>query len=80
MLIRWCYCRGRTLKLQPQLDHNGPLMVPAGTDKFRDIGRPRGAVDGNVVAGTQVRACFRHKHKQRCSNRPGGGPWVAGDV
>ena len=43
------------LKMQPQTDHNGPLMVPAGTDKFRDIGRPRGVVDGNVPAGMEVR-------------------------
>mmetsp|Transcript_14748 Transcript_14748/g.36790 ORF Transcript_14748/g.36790 Transcript_14748/m.36790 type:complete len:415 (-) Transcript_14748:151-1395(-) len=42
-----------SLKLQPQLDHSGPLMVPAGTDKLRDIGRPRGVADGNVAAGLQ---------------------------
>ena len=41
--------------MPPQMDHQGALMVPAGTDKFRDIGRPRGAVDGNVAAGLQVR-------------------------
>lgn len=28
-------------------------MVPAGHDSFRDIGRPRGIVDGNVEAGLQ---------------------------
>ncbi|KAJ9532928.1 hypothetical protein QJQ45_018044, partial [Haematococcus lacustris] len=43
------------LKQQPQVDHSEPLMVPAGTDRFKDIGRPRGAVDGNVAAGSQVR-------------------------
>ena len=43
----------RSLKMPPQMDHQAPLMVPAGTDKFRDIGRPRGAVDGNVAAGLQ---------------------------
>ncbi|KAL6746086.1 hypothetical protein V8C86DRAFT_2954357 [Haematococcus lacustris] len=41
------------LKQQPQVDHSEPLMVPAGTDRFKDIGRPRGAVDGNVAAGSQ---------------------------
>ena len=45
----------RVLKMPPQMDHQGPLMVPAGTDRFRDIGRPRGAVDGNVAAGMAVR-------------------------
>lgn len=45
----------RTLKLAPQFDHAGPLMVPAGSDKFKDIGRPRGVADGNVQAGLQVR-------------------------
>lgn len=42
-----------TLKLSPQVDHGGPLMVPAGTDKFKDIGRPRGVADGNIQAGIQ---------------------------
>ena len=41
--------------MAPQTDHQGPLMVPAGADKFRDIGRPRGAVDGNIAAGLQVK-------------------------
>ena len=27
----------------PQLDHAGPLLVPSGCDRLRDIGRPRGA-------------------------------------
>lgn len=40
-----------TTKMNPQTDHNEALMIPAGTDRFRDIGRPRGAMDDNVAAG-----------------------------
>ncbi|GFR53154.1 hypothetical protein Agub_g15875 [Astrephomene gubernaculifera] len=39
------------LKMQPQVDHNGPIMVPAGADTFRAIGRPRGAGDSSVASG-----------------------------
>ncbi|MEW5319721.1 MAG: hypothetical protein WDW38_010857 [Sanguina aurantia] len=40
-----------TLKMNPAFDHLGPIMVPAGTDKFRDIGRPQGGMtDANNVA------------------------------
>mmetsp|Transcript_19135 Transcript_19135/g.32887 ORF Transcript_19135/g.32887 Transcript_19135/m.32887 type:complete len:414 (-) Transcript_19135:1059-2300(-) len=42
-----------TMKMPPQFDHSGALIVPAGLDKFRDIGRPKGTVDGNVAAGLQ---------------------------
>jgi hypothetical protein len=33
-------CRPEKLKLQS--DHLLPLLVPAGSDKFKDIGRPKG--------------------------------------
>lgn len=39
------------MKMQPQFDHIGPLMIPAGTDLLRDIGRPRGGMDGTINAG-----------------------------
>ncbi|KAG2482769.1 hypothetical protein HYH03_018309 [Edaphochlamys debaryana] len=39
------------LKMQPQIDHNGPIMVPAGSDTFKAIGRPRGAAEGSVESG-----------------------------
>lgn len=42
-----------TLKLGPQTDHMGPIMVPAGADTFSDIGRPGrggGAAPGGPVA------------------------------
>ncbi|KXZ48452.1 D1BLIC protein [Gonium pectorale] len=40
------------LKMQPQTDHNGPIMVPAGSDAFRSIGRPRGgSAEGSVDTG-----------------------------
>ncbi|GLC38707.1 Cytoplasmic dynein 2 light intermediate chain 1 [Pleodorina starrii] len=39
------------LKMQPMSDHNGPIMMPAGADTFKSIGRPRGAADGSVTAG-----------------------------
>ncbi|KAG1665103.1 hypothetical protein FOA52_007794 [Chlamydomonas sp. UWO 241] len=39
------------LKMAPQTDHSSALMVPAGTDKLRDIGRPRGQVDDNISQG-----------------------------
>jgi dynein light intermediate chain 2 len=42
-----------TLKAPPQMDHQLPLMILAGSDKFNDIGRPRGAVDDNIAAGLQ---------------------------
>lgn len=38
------------LKMDPQFDHLGPLMVPAGTDHFKDIGRPRGGGGGAAAA------------------------------
>jgi dynein light intermediate chain 2 len=41
------------LKSSPQLDHLGPLMVLAGIDHFKEIGRPRGAVDSNIAAGLE---------------------------
>mmetsp|Transcript_19674 Transcript_19674/g.42749 ORF Transcript_19674/g.42749 Transcript_19674/m.42749 type:complete len:403 (+) Transcript_19674:323-1531(+) len=63
-----------TLKMQPQTDHQGPLMVPAGADKFRDIGRPRGAVDGNVAGGIQewkeiYEKMFPPKEKERTKTK-----------
>mmetsp|Transcript_17177 Transcript_17177/g.54938 ORF Transcript_17177/g.54938 Transcript_17177/m.54938 type:complete len:387 (-) Transcript_17177:65-1225(-) len=36
----------RQLKLPTLLDHMGPLCVPIGQDKFKDIGRPRVAEGG----------------------------------
>ncbi|EFJ46628.1 cytoplasmic dynein 1b light intermediate chain, D1bLIC [Volvox carteri f. nagariensis] len=39
------------LKMQPMSDHNGPIMMPAGADTFKSIGRPRGAAEGSVTAG-----------------------------
>lgn len=42
--------------MQPQFDHNGPLMAPAGTDKFKDIGRPRGSGGSDIAAGMQVKS------------------------
>lgn len=30
-------------------DHNGPIMVPAGMDTFKAIGRPRGGMEGSSV-------------------------------
>lgn len=39
------------LKLQPMVDHNGPIMVPAGVDTFKSIGRPRGGGEGSVSTG-----------------------------
>ncbi|WIA09474.1 hypothetical protein OEZ85_008875 [Tetradesmus obliquus] len=33
--------RKMPLKLQPQFDHLGPLMIPAGSDKFSSIGSPQ---------------------------------------
>ena len=35
----------------PQLDHAGPLLVPSGCDRLRDIGRPRGAEGLTVEDG-----------------------------
>lgn len=40
-------------RAQPQVDHLGPLMVLAGTDHLKDIGRPRGAYEGNMGAAMQ---------------------------
>mmetsp|Transcript_27351 Transcript_27351/g.73958 ORF Transcript_27351/g.73958 Transcript_27351/m.73958 type:complete len:401 (-) Transcript_27351:855-2057(-) len=40
-----------TSKLEPHFDHAGPIMVPAGADRFKDIGRPRSVVDSNIMAG-----------------------------
>lgn len=40
--------------MSPQLDHNMALMIPAGADRFKDIGRPRGGVDDNLAVGLQV--------------------------
>ncbi len=60
-----CVCNAslrRTLKLAPQTDHAGPLMIPAGADKFKDVGRPRGVMDGNVQAGLQVGGFDTHTH------------------
>jgi len=44
----------RPAKMEPQLDHAGPIMVPAGADHFKDIGRPRSMVDSNTMAGQLV--------------------------
>lgn len=38
------------LKSPPMTDHHGPIMVPAGMDTFKAIGRPRGAMEGSSVA------------------------------
>lgn len=43
-------------KLAPQLAHLAPLWVPAGTDKLRDIGRPRGGGGdvADIATGAKV--------------------------
>lgn len=40
-------------KLAPQFDHMAPLLVVAGSDAFKDIGRPKGSVTSDPVAGLQ---------------------------
>lgn len=48
----WVCVPCSALKMNPMLDHVGPIMVPAGLDSFKDIGRPRGGgTDGNVAGG-----------------------------
>lgn len=44
-------CRCRVLKMQPQIDHTGPIMVPAGFDTFKSVGRPRSQGEGTVAGG-----------------------------
>ncbi|PNW79047.1 hypothetical protein CHLRE_09g398882v5 [Chlamydomonas reinhardtii] len=39
------------LKMQPQIDHTGPIMVPAGFDTFKSVGRPRSQGEGTVAGG-----------------------------
>jgi hypothetical protein len=55
------------LKMAPQTDHSSALMVPAGSDKLRDIGRPRGQVDDNIP---QVGVCPLEplsSHRRACT-------------
>ena len=37
-----------------QMDHAGPLLVPSGSDRLRDIGRPRGVEGGTVEDGLRA--------------------------
>jgi hypothetical protein len=39
------------LKMGPATDHGGPIMLPAGADTFKAIGRPRGGGEGTVATG-----------------------------
>uniref|UniRef100_A0A7S0RPS7 Cytoplasmic dynein 2 light intermediate chain 1 n=1 Tax=Pyramimonas obovata TaxID=1411642 RepID=A0A7S0RPS7_9CHLO len=45
-------------KLQIELDHLKPMVIPAGVDKFKDIGRPKGGTGVDAIA--EWRAVF-HK-------------------
>lgn len=45
-------------KLQMELDHMKPLVVPSGSDRLKDIGRPRGGGDSGGDATGEWRAVF----------------------
>eukprot|EP00879_Flechtneria_rotunda_P006287 GHRR01006607.1.p1 GENE.GHRR01006607.1~~GHRR01006607.1.p1 ORF type:complete len:393 (+),score=130.27 GHRR01006607.1:184-1362(+) len=42
--------RKMPLKMALQFDHLGPLMIPAGSDKFKDIGRPQAQMPAVLTA------------------------------
>ena len=48
--VACCRCC-RVLKMNPQIDHHGPIMMPAGMDTFKSIGRPKGSQEGSVATG-----------------------------
>ena len=49
-----CSVLPRVLRMEPQMDHLQALMVPAGSDRFKDIGRPRGTAADASTSGAGI--------------------------